>query len=1153
VIAAHGRLAAEGDLIPRQGIVVGFSLAAEQAYPGALDALCAPLAPGPAMARRSGDSTVGVVAEPPTSRMIQPRSGQDTLAAHLEDRYGIQASGLTELDLGVYRVGRRDGPDWVARVFTADRPIAAAEGDAALLRRLEQDDFPAERCAAQEPVSAHAGQGVLVTRYLEGTRADGSRRTYSQLGSLLGRLHTLPSDRVRDGGGWHHLVHQGAPAAEIAAARSLLDEAAPGLPADQQPLLAALRAELDRADGCADLPQALIHPDFVPANAIAGPDGGLALVDWTGAGRGPRLYALAFLLWAAGCRGPARLDAVVAGYREHITPTDDEIGRLPGAIWARPLILACWTVLAGRKGLAETVADLAAGRELAERFADQAARAFAAGPSGQGRSSQTSGTRSGHAGGPGAPAGTGTVAAAHGTGASRPDGAGAPSPRGTVTLEGVGGTGLTVAAVRAQETARPDRLFADPLAATFAAAGGLDPDSPPGGRRAAALRVWVVGRTVFLDELLAGASQQGCRQVVLLGAGFDARAFRLPWPPGTRCFEVDTPDVLGPKDEVLAAAHAEPACERVVVPCDLRDDWPAALRAAGLDPSQPTAWIAEGLLVYLAPDDVDRLLARVTGLSAPGSWLGLTMTTRDADGLADTRLATLRQSGAPDDPVGWLAGLGWAADVADLREVLRAHGRPLPERPGPERPEPERPGAGDGARPRALLIRATLDPSHGHPAAGHAGPGRADPGEAGRGRAETGPDGAPADPPGKPPASRRRPATPARQAREPRREDQGAAVLVAEVGLSGLLSQALVAFTIEFDNEAERQLPHRTTWGPAAGSSRGPWLVSLTMWANFLRFLSPDGVPLRDVADLVPLVNLPGLERWGYVRVGPGPGGSRPSPPRQDAFVRPTRWGRLAQDICEPLTGVIEERWRDRFGGAVIGQLSEALRTVVGPAGDEWPAFLPVSGAHRREKGPNPPTVAPGHRVPGTGLPALLSRALMSFRAGFEGESGLSLPVSANTLRVLSADGVALADVPRLAGVSREAVSLSVGRLEKGGLAVSGPDPAGGRGKYVSLTPRGERAQAAYHRRAGGVVDGWRARSGDGVIDGLAGALRALYAAADSGPGQPLISAGLVPDPQGWRANPPYARLTQAMIADPAGALPHYPMVSHRGGYPDGS
>ena len=272
-------------------------------------------------------------------------------------------------------------------------------------RRLEQQEFPAERCAAPEPVFEHEGQAVLVTRHVAGTRADGSRATFGRLGSLLGRLHLLPDDdarhpggHVRAGGGWHHLIHQGSPAEEIAAARSRLEALAPGLPADQQPLLAALLAELDRADGCADLPQALIHPDFVPANAIRTPDGGLVLVDWTGAGRGPRLYPLAFLLWAAGCAGPSRLDAVVAGYREHVTPGDDEIGRLAGAIWARPLILACWMVLAGRKGLAETVAELAAGRELAERFAAQAARAFRAAPA-TGRGPGAPAPRSGLAGG----------------------------------------------------------------------------------------------------------------------------------------------------------------------------------------------------------------------------------------------------------------------------------------------------------------------------------------------------------------------------------------------------------------------------------------------------------------------------------------------------------------------------------------------------------------------------------------------------------------------------------------------------------------------------------------------------------------------------------------------------------------------------------
>ena len=626
-----------------------------------------------------------------------------------------------------------------------------------------------------------------------------------------------------------------------------------------------------------------------------------------------------------------------------------------------------------------------------------------------------------------------------------------------------------MAAIRAAETARPDRLFADPLAGTFAAAGGLDPGSPPGDRRAAALRVWVVGRTVFLDGLLARASQQGCRQVVLLGAGFDARAFRLPWPPGTRCFEVDTPDVLGPKDEVLAAAHATPGCERVVVPCDLRGDWPAALRTAGLDPARPAAWIAEGLLVYLAPAEVDRLLAGVTALSAPGSWLGLTMTTRDPAEPGVPRPGPARLSRAPADPARWLARQGWAADVSGLPEVLRAHGRPLPER------------ARAGAWPRALLIQATL-------ANGRAPDDRDRPGHAA------------ADQPQDSPASRPRPAAPARQPGKPRRRDRAATVLVAELKFSAVASQALVAFTIEFDNEAERQLPHRTTWGPAARSGRGPWLVSLTMWANFMRFLPAGGAPLRDMADLVPLTNLAGLQRWGYVELAPAGGG--PAQRGQDAVVRPTARGRRAQEIWAPLAGVIGERWRERFGAAVIDQLTGTLRTVAGPSGDEMPAFLPVSGVYPAERGRELPAVSPEHRVAGADLPTLLSRALMSFRAEFERTaarhgSALSLPVSANVLRVLSAGGVPRPEVPRRAGVSREAASVSVGLLERQGYAVTGPDPAGGRGRDVRLTPRGEQAQEAYHRVADGIEDGWRARFGDGVIDGLAGALRALYAGQD--------------------------------------------------------
>jgi methyltransferase (TIGR00027 family) len=680
-----------------------------------------------------------------------------------------------------------------------------------------------------------------------------------------------------------------------------------------------------------------------------------------------------------------------------------------------------------------------------------------------------------------------------------------------------------VAAVRAGETARPDHLFADPLDAAFAAAGGLEPGAGPGGRRGVALRVWVVARTLFLDDLLAEAAQQGCRQVVLLGAGFDARAFRLPWPPGTRCFEVDTPDVLGPKDQILTGEQAEPGCERVVVPCDLRDDWPAALRAAGLDPARPTAWIAEGLLVYLTAADVDRLLDTITGLSAPGSWLGLTMTTREAGSFDGTRLKALRRSQAPDDPVGWLGARGWAAEITGLRDVLHVHGRPLPDQP-----RADHAGQEDGARPKALLIRATRDQRR-EPARTPSG------GSAG---------GAP--------APRRPGAAPAPPVRAPGRRDQEETVLVADLRFSALLSQALVAFTIEFDNESEHQLPHRTSWGPAADSGRGPWLVSLAMWADFIRFLPADGAPLREVADLVPLTNLAGLERWGYVTVGPDPADRRAAPPRRDHLVRPTRAGRQAQQIWAPLTGVIEERWRERFGADTVDGLSGALRAITDASGGQAPPFLPVTGVYPPGPGQERPAVSPEHRLAGGDLPTLLARALMSFRAEFEPGSAVALPVSANVLRVLTTGGVALWDVPRRAGVSKEAVSVSAGWLERQGYAVNEPDPAGGRGRHVRLTPRGEQARGDYHRLADRIEAGWRARFGDGVIGGLTAALRALYARPD-GQEQPLIGAGLVPYPEGWRAHPPYQLLTEAMIADPAATLPHYPMVTHRGGYPDGS
>jgi methyltransferase (TIGR00027 family) len=262
-------------------------------------------------------------------------------------------------------------------------------------------------------------------------------------------------------------------------------------------------------------------------------------------------------------------------------------------------------------------------------------------------------------------------------------------------------TGVAVAAVRAAETRREDRLFDDPLAAAFVAASGWTPSAPPGDSRVARLRAWIVARTVFLDGLLASACQAGVRQVVLLGAGYDARAFRLPWPDGVRCFELDTADVLDGKAAVLDAQAARPTCERITVACDLQADWPGALLAAGFTPGDPTAWVAEGLLIYLEPDDVEALVADLSAMSAPGSRLGLTLTGRPTlagdDGEPATWDIALRRSGAPHDPAAWLSGHGWpAAEVSTAADVLAAHGR-------------EDPAASDPAskrRRRGLLIDA---------------------------------------------------------------------------------------------------------------------------------------------------------------------------------------------------------------------------------------------------------------------------------------------------------------------------------------------------------------------------------------------------------------------------------------------------------------
>ncbi|WP_159662714.1 class I SAM-dependent methyltransferase [Streptomyces mexicanus] len=253
---------------------------------------------------------------------------------------------------------------------------------------------------------------------------------------------------------------------------------------------------------------------------------------------------------------------------------------------------------------------------------------------------------------------------------------------------GVWATAVGVARGRALESERENALFRDPLARAFAAAGGLWPSSPPlpddeaARRRRLAVTFSIVIRTKFLDDLLQQASASGVRQIVLLGAGMDSRAFRMDWPEGTRLFEVDTAAPLDFKASVLRQERAVARCERIAVAVDLREDWPRTLTAAGHDPTMPTVWIAEGLLIYLPGDAVDLLLARISAQSAAGSRMGLTLGSRGAierfgaDAVPGSA-ASMGVSEMPDAPVGWLAGHGWEASCHTLRERAAAYGRPI--------------------------------------------------------------------------------------------------------------------------------------------------------------------------------------------------------------------------------------------------------------------------------------------------------------------------------------------------------------------------------------------------------------------------------------------------------------------------------------------
>jgi methyltransferase (TIGR00027 family) len=200
----------------------------------------------------------------------------------------------------------------------------------------------------------------------------------------------------------------------------------------------------------------------------------------------------------------------------------------------------------------------------------------------------------------------------------------------------VGTTAVMVAAARAAESRQDDALINDPYADVLVEGAGAGPWStmlddeivektaaidPEVAAMFRHMRNYQAVRTHFFDEHFTAAAETGIRQIVILASGLDSRAYRLAWPAGTTVFEIDQPKVLEYKATKLADNGVQPAATLHQVPIDLRNDWPKALREKGFDPGKPTAWLAEGLLMYLPADAQDRLFALVTELSAPGSRL----------------------------------------------------------------------------------------------------------------------------------------------------------------------------------------------------------------------------------------------------------------------------------------------------------------------------------------------------------------------------------------------------------------------------------------------------------------------------------------------------------------------------------------------------
>ncbi len=328
----------------------------------------------------------------------------------------------------------------------------------------------------------------------------------------------------------------------------------------------------------------------------------------------------------------------------------------------------------------------------------------------------------------------------------------------------------------------------------------------------------------------------------------------------------------------------------------------------------------------------------------------------------------------------------------------------------------------------------------------------------------------------------------------------------SEPALSTLLAQALMAYRIELDNEFEFQL---------ARSGFPGFKLPAVFW-SLLRHVDDPGTTVGALLertgwtekDLFPMIG--GVERWGYVEVrletdGPvrqpskdGYGSSRRL--RGTSVVTPKSVCRRAKELWPPLIAATDDRWTERFGQAVMGELRNSLAVVTGAA---------VDGS----------------------IADPLATALDAFAQEVEKDSPVPMAIAANFLPALSADPIPVRELPGRTGVTGRPVTPALGALERLGMITVTPAETG-RGKVVTLTPAGLQERNVYAERVTQVERTWRTKHGSAVIDTLRGALEAL---------RPRLADGLQPPDGCWRASREYATQTRAILQDPSSALPRHP------------